>query len=103
VALYGGFAGAEFLRSERSIAANVTTLSGDLNGDDASTGKSENSYHVVTGVTGATLDGFTVTGGNANASGLSFGGGMCNILSSSPTVSNCILWGDAAALSSIEF
>src|SRR5262245_35330260 len=83
VAVYGGFAGTETLRSQRDWAAHPTTLSGDLGtpGD-----ASDNSYHVVTsaGLTrAAVLDGFTVTAGNAHG-GL-VGGGMYNY-SSSPTV-----------------
>ena len=34
----------------------------------AITNNADNSYHVVTGATGATLDGFTITAGNANGS-----------------------------------
>ncbi len=80
VALYGGFAGGETVRSERNITANVTILSGDIG---APGNASDNAYHVVTGngVTNtAVLDGFTVTGGKAD--GLSYpdyvGGGMYN-------------------------
>lgn len=111
VALYGGFAARESFRAERNVAANVTILSGDIGApDDAS----DNSYHVVTGVTGATLDGFTITGGNANGSiyvsgrcgGMynydscypaSQGGGMYNYKESSPTVANCTFMGNSAA------
>ena len=56
--------------------ANVTILSGDIDNNDSQTpiitdlatvtGNTTNSYHVVTGATGATLDGFTITAGNAN-------------------------------------
>ncbi len=98
IALYGGFAGSETLRSQRNFTANVTILSGDLNGNDNSnvrydeSTRSENSFHVVTGSgtnNTAILDGFTVRGGNANSSSYPhyFGGGMLN-LSGSPTVAN---------------
>jgi parallel beta-helix repeat protein len=69
VKLYGGFAGTEMALSERLITTNVTTLSGDIgtSGDDT-----DNTYHVVlasadmsTGM-GVTIDGFTVSGGNAD-------------------------------------
>ncbi|UCE60917.1 MAG: right-handed parallel beta-helix repeat-containing protein, partial [Phycisphaerales bacterium] len=61
----------------------------------------ENSYHVVTADgTDATavLDGFTVTGGNADAAAYShsYGGGMYNE-SGSPTVTNCTFSGNSAA------
>jgi hypothetical protein len=95
VAIYGGFAGSEIARSQRDWVANVVTLTGDLNGDDganfANTG--ENSYNVVEGATGATLDGFTITGGNANGNGCfttSCGGGILN-RTSSPTLINLII------------
>ncbi len=88
VALYGGFAGTESSRDQRDWAGNVTILSGDIGTpDDAS----DNSYHVVTGTTGATLDGFTVTGGNADTSG----GGLQN-LSASPTIAHCTFMGNSA-------
>src|SRR5262249_15352531 len=59
VAVYGGFAGGETQRDGRDWQTNVATLSGDLNGDDGANfvNNGENSYHVVTGATGATLDG----------------------------------------------
>lgn len=69
VAVYGGFAGTEALLSERNLAANTTTLSGDLGvADDLS----DNAHHVVIALnvnSGTLLDGFTITGGNANLSG----------------------------------
>lgn len=68
VELYGGFAGHESTLTERDIEANTTILSGDLNGDDGGAGDtSENSYHVLTalGLEQTILDGFEVSGGNA--------------------------------------
>ena len=54
-------------------AAYPTILSGDLAGDDAGGANTEeNSYHVVTigdAVQRSTLEGLTITGGNANGSG----------------------------------
>ena len=98
VAVYGGFAGTETTRTQRNPAINVTTLSGDLNGDDVGfTNNGENVLHVVTGATGATLDGFTITAGNANGGDCNpgCGGGMINI-NSSPTVTNVIFSGNYA-------
>jgi len=88
VAVYGGFAGVETARDQRNPATNVTILSGDI----GAAGNSDNSYHVVTGVTGATLDGFTITAGTADA----HGGGMYNY-SSSPTLTNVTFSGNSSA------
>ena len=63
----------------RDPGAFSTVLSGDLNGDDLPGGvnRADNSYHVVQVVGSATLDGVTITGGNANGIGLnSVGGGL---------------------------
>jgi hypothetical protein len=119
VKLYGGFAGAETLLSQRNIAANPTTLSGDFNNDDVVTGSGstlsisgngENAYHVVLSVSDAAttvLDGFTVSGGNADGdigSNItvethsifkSAGGGISNT-SSSPTITNITIIGNSA-------
>jgi parallel beta-helix repeat protein len=105
VALYGGFAGTESKRSDRSIDRHVTILSGDIGTQDET---KDNSYHVVTGETGATLDGFTVTGGNSDApytfnpdrdastdNTKSYGGGMLND-GASPTVANCTFVNNSA-------
>ena len=105
VEVYGGFAGTESTRAERDPAANLTVLSGDIDNNDSQTpvitdlttvtGNTSNSYHVVTGADGATLDGFTVTAGYANAVGHKFGGGMLNE-NSSPTVTNTTFSGNYA-------
>ena len=108
VAIYGGFTGTETGREERDPAANLTVLSGDIDGNDSQTpvvtdlstitGNATNSYHVVTGADGALLDGVTITAGNANGSeDQRFGGGMYN-LSSSPTVNDVIFSGNTAAM-----
>ena len=96
--IYGGFAGDETTLEERDPVVNVTTLSGDLSGNDVhdffqnNTTFDENSYHVLVaeGVSSsAVLDGVTVTGGNAYWVGVAFqGGGLLNE-SASPTLSNC--------------
>jgi hypothetical protein len=89
VELYGGFAGGETSLGARDWEANVTTLTGD-----------GFSYHVVVGADDATLDGFTITGGNADGESTetvnrSSGGGMQNI-DASPTVTNCMFSGNSA-------
>lgn len=79
IKIYGGFAGTETMLSERDWVANETILSGDFDADDAVSGigasllienNAENAYHVfmVKSVTSGTLDGFTISGGNANGS-----------------------------------
>ncbi|MBI4578304.1 MAG: right-handed parallel beta-helix repeat-containing protein [Planctomycetes bacterium] len=92
LALYGGFAGTETSRNQRDPAANVTILSGDLNGDDQGfVNNGENSYSVV-GADGkdltAVLDGFVIRGGNANQGNRVNGGGLYN-QNASPTIVNC--------------
>ncbi len=75
--MYGGFNGTETTLAERDINANPTILSGDISGNDNATitnteaTRADNSYHVIKysgAVTGVTVDGFTITGGNANGS-----------------------------------
>jgi hypothetical protein len=104
VALYGGFAGTESARAQRNPAVNVTVLSGDLNGDDNNNVKydeptrADNSYHVVTGVTGATLDGFIITAGHADGTLTGrHGGGMYND-ASSPALTNVTFISNVAIL-----
>ncbi|HJU39020.1 MAG TPA: choice-of-anchor Q domain-containing protein [Tahibacter sp.] len=81
VAVYGGFAGTETQRGQRNVAANRTTLSGDIG--VAGTG-TDNSFNVVRmdGTTGAgpitastVLDGFTIRDGYAN-SNVNYGAGL---------------------------
>jgi len=92
VDLYGGFAGTETSREQRDWETHVTTI-------DGSTARAGSvAYHVVCGANNATLDGFTITGGNANGPffPLYFGGGMY-ISTVSPTVSNCTFTGNSAS------
>jgi hypothetical protein len=94
VAIYGGFAGGETSLAQRDPVAHVTSLSGDLNGDDANNHFGDNSYHVVfaSGATSsAVLDGFTVSGGNANVNGdyHERGGGICLLSGSDVTIARC--------------
>jgi hypothetical protein len=106
VDVYGGFAGTETARSQRDPAINLTVLSGDIDNNDTQTpiitniktvnGNVSNSYHVVKGINNATLDGFTITAGYADGTGLDMhGGGMYN-LSSSPTLENVTFSGNLA-------
>jgi hypothetical protein len=113
VKIYGSFAGTETALSQRTaavMAANTSTLSGDLNGDDVITGagstltisnNSENSNSIIFNnynsltTTNSLLDGFTIKGGNA-ASGTP-AGGMCNY-NSSTSLSNVTFLGNNSAL-----
>lgn len=110
VAIKGGYAGfGEPDPDARDIDMYRTVLSGDLNGDDVEVNnpcdllthpsRADNCYHVVTmfefvyyGLN-TILDGFTITGGNADGQypddeENGCGGGIC-IRHSSPTVLNC--------------
>ena len=60
VEIYGGFAGTETARSERDWDNNETILSGEIGDSSDST---DNSFHVVTGIGDATIDGFTISDG----------------------------------------
>ncbi|WP_236972653.1 choice-of-anchor Q domain-containing protein, partial [Membranihabitans marinus] len=95
VVVLGGFPAGGSPLSARNWDLYQTILSGDINGDNMPTG---NSYHVVRteNVSSATLvDGFTITGGNANGSTPNnSGGGWYNIgvgtgNSSNPRIRNC--------------
>ena len=101
VTLYGGFMGSETTLEERDVAAHVTMLSGDIGvADDAG----DNAYTVV--YCGddieATLDGVTVTGGNADYDDDWLllerfqGGGIVNM--GTLTVANGTITGNAARL-----
>ena len=105
VAVYGGFTGSvdEVDLSQRDWANNVTILSGDIDGNDAEGDRSSNAYHVVSFHSvneNTVLDGFTITGGNADGDDeASNGGGIFNDFSNggSPNIGNCIISGNSAA------
>lgn len=95
LAVYGGFAGTESSLDQRDPAVNPTVLSGDLRNDDGPgfARRGDNSRHVITatGVTGARLDGFTISGGNADFPGDDLtGGGAAHVQRSRITISACI-------------
>ena len=128
--MYGGYAGiGEPDPDLRDITLYETVLSGDLNGNDGPdfTNNNDNSHHVV--VVSSThetdrLDGFTVSGGNADVTASSFcgagifngtgnltianctitgnftigcgGGGMYNTGSANPTIANCTFSGNSS-------
>jgi hypothetical protein len=109
VTIKGGYAGlGNPDPNARDFELYETILSGDLNGDDVEVDpidlldeptRSENSYNVVTGTgcsRSAILEGFTITGGNANGTLLSdmSGGG---IYDGDLTVISCKIVGNSAA------
>ncbi len=110
VTIAGGYAGLAVPENPdaRDRLLYPSTLSGDLVGDDAEgtspydllyePTRAENAYHVVT-ANGtdetAVLDGFTVTGGNANEYPHLRGGGLFND-SGSPTLRHCTFYENSA-------
>jgi len=100
VKFYGGFAGDESSIDER-VSGNTTVLSGDI---DAISGLSaDDAFHVLLtrGLSNAAIiDGITISGGNADGSGIisagggsfnrTYGGGMYNVFSS-PVITNVII------------
>ena len=110
VTLKGGYAGSGATEpNARDIYTYKTVLSGDLAGNDRGINdpcdllndpcRAENTYHVVTGSKTdmtAVLDGFFITGGNANKRFIQpHGGGLYNCCGS-PTVVNCTFAGNSA-------
>jgi parallel beta-helix repeat protein len=105
VTIKGGYAGfGEPDPNAWNPEVYVTILSGDFNGDDADVNdpydlwndpnRDENCYHVVTAIgtdETAVLDGFTITGGNANGDG-----GGIYIMLGNPTIIRCTLRANAA-------
>jgi hypothetical protein len=95
VEIYGGFLGTESSPDERPpFGTALSILSGDLNGDDGGGLFGDNSFHVLNGngtSANAILDGFVVTGGNADTAGANRdrGAGILCINLSSPTIRNC--------------
>lgn len=111
VDIFGGFVGNETLLSQRDWNSNITILSGDLNGDDVVTGSgetlsisgnAENSQHVIYNLNifdSAYIDGFTITGGNADSYDRFDGsGGGIFISMSDPIINNCIITGNSSSV-----
>jgi len=101
VKIYGGFAGGEpasYDLNLRNFTTNATILSGDFGGGI-------NARHVVVNIaniSGAVLDGFTITGGKATGSGnsggvtRSTGGGMSINTNASISFTNLIIENNSA-------
>jgi hypothetical protein len=107
LAIYGGFRGDETQLNQRNLVSNQyeTILSGDIDQNDGPdfTNNNGNSYHVVHNkennlTNTAILDGFTISGGNANlddALNSQYGGGILNA-KSSPSIINCKFFNNSA-------
>jgi hypothetical protein len=100
VTIKGGYAGlGELDPDARDVERYKTVLSGDLNGDDGPgfTNIEDNSYQVVTAAgtqLAAVLDGFHITGGNADGPfPYDHGGGIYNV-EGSPTLIDCMITGN---------
>jgi predicted outer membrane repeat protein len=108
VRIFGGFAGTEMDLDQRDPVTNVTILSGDIG---VANDPSDNCYHVVK-ATGpmlfpqTVLDGFTITGGNADDErGIEISGGGIYIESIAsgepnacrPLIVRCVLIDNSAA------
>ncbi|HJV66454.1 MAG TPA: hypothetical protein VJ550_12015, partial [Geomonas sp.] len=97
VGIYGGFpASGTPGWADRDWQANVTVLSGDIDGNNVL--DDGNAYNVVRAAgsvsSSAILDGFTITAGNAN--GTSTSGGGVNSSYANPTLRNLIITGNKA-------
>ncbi len=89
LAIYGGFEGVETQPNQRDIAAHPTVIDASL--ADGGTP----AEHVVTmvDIVNARLDGFAITGGNAQGSndGSQGGGIFCDLLDASNFIANCVV------------
>ena len=111
VSVVGGYAGfGSPDPNRRDVEKFETILSGDLAGNDAPgfVNHGENSYHVVLGdlrqpypLADTLLDGFTITGGNADGQNGydSMGGGILIEIDCALTVRNCTIIGNRAEYS----
>ena len=93
VSIYGGFAGGETTLGQRDWQNNLTILSGDIGTVGSN---SDNSYHILTGVNGAVLDGFVIRDGKANGSAPSDSGAGIYNSAASPTLVNCTFTANSA-------
>ncbi|AFZ36389.1 polymorphic outer membrane protein [Stanieria cyanosphaera PCC 7437] len=96
VKLYGGFVGDETKLAQRDWQKNSTILSGEIGKINDN---SDNSYHVVDVSNlsqDSILDGFVITGGNANKHPVTSGGGITSDRSKA-TLTNLIIQDNAAS------
>jgi len=104
VSIYGGFPADGGAWETRDWQTHVTTLSGDI---DNSGTLDNNTYQIVRAVNvdaAATLDGFTITGGNAwGNDAFTFNGGGVGNYTSSPSYANLLVtnstcWGNGGGM-----
>ena len=99
VAIYGGFVGNENALSERPPITFTAPTSTTLSGEIGEPGSADNTFHVIFNdslSSSAVLDGFLMTGGNADGGS---GGGMFNngtFEDCSPTIRKCCFQGNTA-------
>ena len=104
--LFGGFSGVETDLSSRNIISNLTSLDGDIG---VKNNKTDNCTHVlsVIGVSGGTIDGLTITNGNANTLGNTvfnslnfyhYAGGGIYLNSSRINITNCFFINNSASI-----
>lgn len=93
---YAGYGAAN--PDARNVKTYLTILSGDLEGDDlwGILNLSDNSYHVVSASGSGTLDGATITAGNADGSGDNRYGGGVLLTSSTLRIEGCKIRGNKA-------
>lgn len=110
VSVYGGFLNGDDFE-DRDPETNITILSGDIdqNYDQGNpfANNANNSFHVVTadgvGIT-TIINGFTITGGNADGTGpiaeLQGGGGGMTSIDSTPIIVRCVFFENSAGSAS---
>ncbi len=85
VDLFGGFSGTELTRDERNWTVNASVIDGSVSRSGIP------ALHVIVDDYDVVLDGFTITGGNANQSSPPVErGGALIIRSASPQIRNCV-------------
>ena len=94
VSVYGGFSGVETDLSERAIRDHQTIIDGST----ADGGTAAHHVVVLDSITNARLDGFTITGGSANASSPNNNGGgiYCYKADATNSIENCTISGNSA-------
>lgn len=94
VLVYGGFGGTETALSQRNVTDHLTTIDGST----ADGGGPADHVVVMEGVTGTRLDGFTITGGNADGADPDYCGGGIHCVDCGDTnvISSCTITGNNA-------